>query len=67
MNARKRSTITHGQESAEYWLIDPFERAVEVYRLDQRQYGVPEVATQEIVSAAIPGLQLDLRELFDSK
>jgi Uma2 family endonuclease len=51
---------------AEYWLIDPFERAVEVYRLDHEQYGDPEVARQEIVSTAMPDLRLDLRGLFDA-
>ena len=51
---------------AEYWLIDPFERDVEVYRLAGKRYGLPEMAMEEIVSAAIPGLRIDLHGLFDS-
>jgi Uma2 family endonuclease len=50
---------------AEYWLVDPFERAVEVYRLAESRYPLPEIATEEIVSTAMPGLRLDLRGLFD--
>jgi Uma2 family endonuclease len=37
---------------AEYWLVDPFERHVEIYRLTANRY-------------AMPGLRLDLRDLFD--
>jgi Uma2 family endonuclease len=49
----------------EYWLVDPFKRAVEVYRLDNGQYADPEIATDQIVSTAMPGLTLNLQSLFD--
>ena len=48
----------------EYWLVDPFERCVEVYRLIENRYKLPETATEEIISVAMPGLRLDLRGLF---
>lgn len=49
----------------EYWLVDPFERAVEVYRLTESGYPLPAIAGNEIVSIAMPGLRVDLLNLFD--
>lgn len=50
---------------AEYWIVDPFERAVEVYRLEDLKYNLAAVAAQEIDSRAMPCLVVDLRGLFD--
>jgi Uma2 family endonuclease len=51
----------------EYWLVDPFERCVERYRLADGRYAMPEIQTEEIHSLAMPGLHIDLRGLFDSE
>jgi Uma2 family endonuclease len=48
----------------EYWLVDPFQQTVEVYRLEGFRYGAPEIATEMIVSTALTGLRIDLAGLF---
>ena len=48
----------------EYWLVDPFERCVEVYRLAGNRYALPEIATEQIDSVAMSGLRFDLRGMF---
>lgn len=45
---------------AEYWIVDPFERLVEVYRLAHGRYELSEFAAREIESTAMPGLRVDL-------
>ncbi len=52
-------------EILEYWIVDPFERAVEIYRLNGDRYDLAELAIEEIQSTALPGLRIDLRGLFD--
>lgn len=51
----------------EYWIVDPDSDWVEIYRLGQDQrYGKPEILRpNEVLSTdLIPGLQIELRELF---
>src|SRR6266700_3172807 len=50
---------------AEYWIVDPFERAVEVYIIEESKYKLSVVAAEEIDSSAMPGLSIDLSGLFD--
>ena len=50
---------------AEYWIVDPFERDIEVYLLKDKAYQLAEIAREEIRSTAMPGLCVDLRGLFD--
>lgn len=47
----------------EYWIVDPFERAVEVYRLDRGDFTLAQT-TQTLHPAAFPGLQIDRREVW---
>lgn len=51
---------------AEYWIVNPFERIVEIYRLEEGEYKLSEVAGESIDSFAMPGLRIDLRSLWDS-
>jgi Uma2 family endonuclease len=50
---------------AEYWIVDPFERAFEVYHLEESKYKLSAVEAEEIDSCAMPGLSIGLRALFD--
>jgi Uma2 family endonuclease len=50
---------------SEYWIVDPFEKDVEVYLLRDGAYQLAQVARNEIASIAMPGLHVDLRGLFD--
>ena len=50
----------------EYWIVDPFEHAIEIYRLNGNRYDLVELAVEEINSIAMPGLRIDLRWLFDT-
>jgi Uma2 family endonuclease len=49
---------------AEYWIVNPFERNVEIYRLEEGEYKHSEVASDAIDSFAMPGLRIDLRGCF---
>jgi Uma2 family endonuclease len=50
----------------EYWIVDPNEKVVEVYRLNGRRYDRVGVfaAGDELFAAAVPDLSIDLKELF---
>jgi Uma2 family endonuclease len=51
----------------EYWIVDPENRAVEVYRL--REQSLEKIATlmdqDEITSPLVPGLQIKVQEVFE--
>jgi Uma2 family endonuclease len=49
---------------AEYWIVNPFERNVEIYRLEEGEYKLSEVASDAIESFAMPGMRIDLRGCF---
>jgi Uma2 family endonuclease len=51
---------------AEYWIVNPFEQVVEIYRLEAGEYKLSEVATAEIESFAMPGVRIDLHGLWPS-
>mgnify|MGYP006290890137 CR=1 FL=1 len=50
----------------EYWIVDPNEKVVEVYRLNGRSYDRVGVfaAGDELSARAVPELAIDLKELF---
>lgn len=51
---------------AEYWLVDPGEKTVEVLRLEDQDYPVGESFSSEnvLISLSFPGLLIDLTEIF---
>jgi len=49
----------------EYWIVDPFGHAVEIYALEGSGYKLRGTAVEEIDSGAMPGLRVDLRGLFE--
>ena len=49
----------------EYWVVDPFQQVVEIYRLNGSRYELAELAVQEIRSTAMASLRIDLRDVFD--
>ena len=55
----------HGVQ--EYWLVDPLEELIEVYRLDNGHYTLLSAATVDegkIESAVLPGILVDVKTLF---
>jgi Uma2 family endonuclease len=50
---------------AEYWIVDPFERVIEVSRLNGSAYQFALITGEKIESTAMSGLRLDIRGLFD--
>jgi Uma2 family endonuclease len=50
----------------EYWIVDPGNRYVHVYRLDGSRYGEPEVHVEPVVvtSTTLANLAIPLEELF---
>jgi Uma2 family endonuclease len=70
--ATRRGNVEHSEKIddyacagiAEYWIVNPFEHVVEIYRLEAGEYKLAEVAREEIDSLAMPGLRVDLRGLL---
>ncbi len=50
----------------EYWIADPRNRSIEVYRLDNNRYGLFSFAAEEgiIRSSVLPDLELEVAEIF---
>jgi Uma2 family endonuclease len=49
----------------EYWVVNPFQLAIECYRLRGAEFAPPEVRIDgEVVSRSIPGVQLKLDEFW---
>ena len=49
----------------EYWIVNPFERSVEVYRLRDGDYVLDQTASQGLLTPqAFPGLQIRLAEIW---
>jgi Uma2 family endonuclease len=48
----------------EYWIVDPFNRAVEVYVLQSGEYRLQHVATGTITPQEFPGVLVDLASLW---
>jgi len=52
----------------EYWIVDPFQRAVEVYRLVNGAYGDPEIVSRGALRpGAFPGLEIDVEQIWEKK
>ena len=52
----------------EYWIVDPFQRAVEVYRLASGAYGDPEIISRGALRpSAFPGLEVDVEQIWEKK
>jgi Uma2 family endonuclease len=53
----------------EYWIIDPEQKAVEVYRAGAEGYELAHVFREQetIVSSLLPGFMLTVKEIFRSK
>jgi Uma2 family endonuclease len=52
---------------AEYWIVDPFERAIEIYRLQAEQYKLVEIASEQVDSEAMQGVRIDVPSLWRSR
>ncbi|MBI1788847.1 MAG: Uma2 family endonuclease [Acidobacteria bacterium] len=50
----------------EYWIVDPFHRAVEVYLLNNGDYVLSATVAGALRSAAIPGLEIDLGAVWQT-
>jgi len=49
----------------EYWIVNPFQRAVEIYRLADGVYRDPEIVSGGTISPrAFPGLDIDLEQIW---
>lgn len=49
----------------EYWIVDPFQRALEIYRLAGGAYGNPEIVPQGTLSpSAFPGLEIPIEQIW---
>lgn len=52
----------------EYWIVDPFQRAVEIYRLSEGVYREPEIVSQGgLRPGAFPGLEIAVPEIWPEK
>jgi len=53
----------------EYWIVDPNNRAVEVYVMRENAYAVHDIfeAEGKITSTVLPGFELEINELFKSE
>jgi Uma2 family endonuclease len=48
----------------EYWVMSPFDRAVEQYLLENGDYRLAATAKETLRAIAVPGLEIDLREVW---
>jgi Uma2 family endonuclease len=48
----------------EYWIVNPFDRVVEVYVLQSGEYGLQQTATGTITPQEFPGVVIDLASLW---
>ena len=49
----------------EYWIVDPFKRVAEIYRLAEGVYGDPEIVSQGSLSpSAFPGLEIAIERIW---
>src|SRR5271169_1081877 len=48
----------------EYWIVNPFQHAVEIYRLADGAYGDPEIVSQgTLCTRAFPGLEIEISQI----
>lgn len=48
----------------EYWIVDRFTRAIEVYVLEDGQYDLKRSTAETLQSEAFPGLEIDLKSVW---
>jgi Uma2 family endonuclease len=48
----------------EYWIVNPFDRVVEVYGLQSGEYNLQQTATSTIFPREFPGVAIDLASLW---
>ena len=48
----------------EYWIVNPIDRAVEVYSLEAGDYKLVDAAAQLLRPQAFPGVEIDMREVW---
>ncbi len=52
----------------EYWIVDPFQRAVEIYRLEEGLYREPEIVSQgSLRPHAFPGVEIEIAQIWPAK
>jgi len=52
----------------EYWIVSPFQRAVEIYRLTDGVYGDPEIVSRGVLlPRAFPGLEIEIAQIWPEK
>jgi Uma2 family endonuclease len=53
----------------EYWIVDPEQRAIEVYRLGRERYRLPQVSREgdSLISSMLPGFSLPLASVFNPR
>jgi Uma2 family endonuclease len=51
---------------SEYWIVDPFKRAVEVYRMDDRgEYAPPDfVSAGQLIPRTFPSVEIDIESIW---
>jgi len=51
----------------EYWIVDPAQRAIEVYRMDREGYLAPRVCceAEQLSSSMLPGFSLSISRIFN--
>jgi Uma2 family endonuclease len=54
---------------SEYWIVDPFKRAVEVYRMNDRgEYAPPGIVSEgQLIPRAFPSVEIDIESIWTKK
>ena len=62
----KKRRLYEQYKVKEYWLVDPSNRIVTIYNLENKSYGKPQIfnASAKIVPALFPELEIDMSEVF---
>ena len=62
----KKRRLYEQHKVNEYWLVDPSNRIVTIYNLENKSYGKPQVfnASAKIIPALFPELEIDMSEVF---
>ena len=54
---------------SEYWIVDPFKRAVEIYRMDNGgEYAPPDIVSEgQLSPRAFPSVEIDIESIWTKK